>query len=143
MFLSSALFFSKSSFSKNSFRNTTRVSNSLDPDQARRPNCLQRTSGLIWMQTVCKRYQQTTLGDKELTCKHNAQLSSGIRCCLLSRQYGFCPENVVCYLCLLHNIIEPVHEISNNVVSATSKASDQPAHRRSLIRAFVSRLGVL
>ena len=25
-------------------------------------------------------------------------------------------------------IIEPVHEISNNVVCATSKASDQPAH---------------
>ena len=33
---------------------------------------------------------------------------------------------------------EPVHEISNNVVHvcATSKASDQPAHTRSLIRAF-------
>ena len=32
---------------------------------------------------------------------------------------------------------EPVHEISNNVVCATSKASDQPAHMRSLIRAFL------
>ena len=31
-------------------------------------------------------------------------------------------------------IIEPRHEISNNVVCATSKASDQPAHMRSLIR---------
>ena len=31
------------------------------------------------------------------------------------------------------------HEISNNVVYATSKASDQPAHTRSLIRAFASR----
>ena len=38
---------------------------------------------------------------------------------------------------------EPVHEISNNVVCATSKASDQPAHARSLIRAFVSRLSIL
>ena len=28
---------------------------------------------------------------------------------------------------------EPVHEISNNVVCATSKASDQPAHMRNLI----------
>ena len=27
---------------------------------------------------------------------------------------------------------EPRHEISNNVVCATSKASDQPAHTRSL-----------
>ena len=46
-------FFSKSfaSFSKTSFRNPIRVSNGLDPDQARRfvgpdlgPNCLQRLS---------------------------------------------------------------------------------------------------
>ena len=34
---------------------------------------------------------------------------------------------------------EPRHEISKNVVCATSKASDQPAHTRSLIRAFASR----
>ena len=40
-------------------------------------------------------------------------------------------------------IYEPVHEISNNVVCATSKASDQPAHTRSLIRAFASRLSIL
>ena len=39
--------------------------------------------------------------------------------------------------------IEPVHEISNNVVCATSKASDQPGHMRSLIRAFASRLSIL
>ena len=37
---------------------------------------------------------------------------------------------------------EPVHKISNNVVYATSKASDQPGHMRSLIRAFASRLRV-
>ena len=40
-------------------------------------------------------------------------------------------------------IYEPVHEISNNVVCATSKASNQPAHTRSLIRAFASRLSIL
>ena len=39
--------------------------------------------------------------------------------------------------------IEPVHEISNNVVCTTSKASDQPAHTRSLIRAYASRLSSL
>ena len=33
-----------------------------------------------------------------------------------------------------------MHEISNNVVCVTSKASDQPAHTRSLIRAFASRI---
>ena len=37
---------------------------------------------------------------------------------------------------------EPRHEISNNVVCATSKGSDQPAHTRSLIRAFASRLNI-
>ena len=47
--VSSADFFSKLTFSKNSFRNTIRVSNSLDPDQDLHsvgpdlgPNCLQR-----------------------------------------------------------------------------------------------------
>ena len=52
-FLSSDDFFSKSTLSKNSFRNTIRVSNSLDPDQARHlvgpdlgPNCLQRLSAV-------------------------------------------------------------------------------------------------
>ena len=40
-------------------------------------------------------------------------------------------------------IFEPRHEISNNVVCATSKGSDQPARTRSLIRAFASRLNIL
>ena len=39
--------------------------------------------------------------------------------------------------------IELLHEISNNVVYATSKASDQPAQTRRLIRAFTSRLDIL
>ena len=37
----------------------------------------------------------------------------------------------------------PVYKISNNVVCATSKASDQPAHTRSLNRAFASHLSNL
>ena len=41
------------------------------------------------------------------------------------------------------NKYEPRHEISNNVVCATSKGSDQPAHTRSLIRAFSCRLNNL
>ena len=40
-------------------------------------------------------------------------------------------------------IYEPRHEISNNVVCATSKGSDQPAHTRSLFRAFASHLNIL
>ena len=49
-----------------------------------------------------------------------------------------------CQIKLVVNIIiEPRHEISNNVVFATSKASDQPAHSRSLIRTFASRSNIL
>ena len=50
-FFSSADFFSKSTFPKNSFMNTIVVSNGCDPDQDRQkvgpdlgPNCLQRLS---------------------------------------------------------------------------------------------------
>ena len=38
---------------------------------------------------------------------------------------------------------EPRHDNLNNVVCVTSKASDQPAHRRSLKEAFASRLNKL
>ena len=51
MFFCCLLIFSKSTFLKNSFRNTIRVSNSLNPDQAGQnvgpdlgPNCLPRLS---------------------------------------------------------------------------------------------------
>ena len=40
-------------------------------------------------------------------------------------------------------LIEPWHGISNNVVCANSKASDQPARMRSLIRTFASCLNIL
>ena len=40
-------------------------------------------------------------------------------------------------------IIRAEHEVSNNVVCATCKAIDQPAHTRSLIRVFASRLNIL
>ena len=45
----------------------------------------------------------------------------------------------------LMNLYEPRHEISNNVVYATTKDSNQPAHRptRRLIGAFASRLDIL
>ena len=59
-------------------------------------------------------------------------------------------EHYLEFLCLnmdytgsAESTYEPVHEISNNVVGATSKASDQPAHARSLIRASASRLSIL
>ena len=49
-----------------------------------------------------------------------------------------------CNYFLIHqSIYEPRHEISNNVVCGTSKASDQPAHMRNLIRAFASCLNII
>ena len=60
-----------------------------------------------------------------------------------------CVHACVCVCAILvmflisYIIYEPVHEISNNVVCVTNKASDQPAHTRSLIRAFASRLSIL
>ena len=53
LLLSSADFFTIV-FSKNSFKNTVRMSNGVDPDQNRHSvgsNC--------WSKTVCKGYQQT------------------------------------------------------------------------------------
>ena len=41
--------------------------------------------------------------------------------------------------CTIH---EPGHENFNNVVCAPSKASDQPAHTRSLISVFASSLNI-
>ena len=40
-------------------------------------------------------------------------------------------------------VFEPRQEVSNNIICATSRASDQPAHTCSLIRAFASRLNIL
>ena len=42
-----------------------------------------------------------------------------------------------------YNLIKLQQEISKNVVCATSKGSDQPAHMGSLIRAFASLLNIL
>ena len=52
-FLLSADFFSKSTFSKNYFRNAISSVKQIVPK-----------SVLIWVQTVCKSYQRTTQGDE-------------------------------------------------------------------------------
>ena len=51
--------------------------------------------------------------------------------------------NWISAMAYLQKINEPRIEISNNVVCATSKGSDQPAHMHSLIIAFASRLKIL
>ena len=53
--------------------------------------------------------------------------------------YGVVGKEILTYL---KKQYEPRHQISNNVVFATSKGSDQPAHMRSLIRAFANRLKI-
>ena len=68
-------------------------------------------------------------------------------CCHFIVQNGFTTLTVLIdiskRLSLLHvfekvkNLVEPRHEISNNVICATSKYSDQPAHMRSLVRALL------
>ena len=66
IFLSSADFFQSQLFGKN----LSRI-----PSECQivwiqsRPDFL---SGLIWVKTVCKSYQQTTLGDKELHITHSS-----------------------------------------------------------------------
>ena len=56
---------------------------------------------------------------------------------------GFVIRESAVIMMLLEEITETCHEISNNVVCATSKGSDQTAHTRSLIRALTSRLNFL
>ena len=54
------------------------------------------------------------------------------------------PFNLICIMTIIwKSWIEPWHEISNNMVCVTSKASDQLAHMGSLIRAFASRLSII
>ena len=52
--------------------------------------------------------------------------------------------NIVFHEILSYSILyEPRHEISNNVVCATSEALDQPVQTHSLIKALAFRLNIL
>ena len=65
---------------------------------------------------------------------------------VLYAAFLFWPSTFGGYLTSLLNMLngnEPVHEISNNVVCATRKDSDQPAHTRILIRAFACRSSII
>ena len=89
-----------------------------------------KTSELFWRLSIFPIPTVAAVNGKLSTCLHGTKFTDKLR-------YLFH------YHC--HRVItfEPVHEISNNVVCATSKTSDQPAHTRSLIRAFASRLSIL
>ena len=92
--LSSADFFSKSTFSENSFRNIIRVSNVWIQV---RPDIL---LGLIWVQTVCKGYQQTTV----VSDKEGAQWLSGRVLGSRPRGPGFESHQRHCVVSLNKNI---------------------------------------
>ena len=62
--------------------------------------------------------------------------------CLIDSSFEY-PQHVFFLIEKVVNECEPTHDNSNNVVCATSKASDQPVHTRSLIRAIASRLNIL
>ena len=63
---------------------------------------------------------------------HNATFYQSLHCLLRRNRWKS-----------LNTLYEPQHEIFNNLVCASSKASDQPAHTRSLIRAFASPYFIL
>ena len=82
-----------------------------------------KTFGKTWVHTVCREtFQQAT--------KATFDVIGTLRLNIVSHRIN-------------KKKFEPVHEISNNVVCATSKGSDQPAHTRRLIRAFACRLSIL
>ena len=94
--------------------------------------------------------QETSKGVVWQTVQRQMTFHQGLHCLLYlnrcsEKEIKYVLKIITCYT-MDHPdliVIEPVHEISNNVVCAISKASDQPAHTRSLIRAFASRLNIL
>ena len=125
--------------------------------------------GLICIQPVCKFYQQITQAGVDKTADAQARLNIScsrttnqgltiiFKLCISKVQLPYIFQRVnnkgidqaeqmgrlVCTFVVRIKQNEPVHEISNNVVCATSKASDQPVHMGSLIRAFASRVSIL
>ena len=75
---------------------------------------------------------------KERVASKNICCASKVQHELIHQDHCLHHSAKTCYLQL-----KPRHEISNYVVCATSKASDQPAHTRSLIRTFASCLTIL
>ena len=66
--------------------------------------------------------------DRKDVCKQNLPDQTALRdfCRYINDQQRYPASDK-------RNINEPVHEISNNVVCVTSKASDQPAHLETFL----------
>ena len=106
------------------------LANSLNPDQT-------------W-QTVLKLwwYSWKIFSKKDEFEKKNQQTIKSMKNYLARRvKYTNCKLNLGFIVGDLK--YEPQHEISNNVVCATSNSSDQPAQTCNMIRAFASPLNIL
>ena len=105
-FLSSADFFFKINFLKRIFQKYHQIVKQFRPD---RPS-----SGLIWVQTVCRGYQQTTLVDKEfndictkITIERPAVMFTNVSYFGISGSFRFTVQFL--YICLVMPIISKVH----------------------------------
>ena len=76
-------------------------------------------------------------------CVRAANALARLRVCMVVWAYAERISKISRELARLFYTNEPRHEISDNVVCAASKASDQPAPTHSLSRAFASRLNIL
>ena len=115
------------------------LANRFDPDQARKKCWSCSGSKMFYMDG---RWYPWMFIKLQVTKKHMGHFAVKPDCCMQTRKaqtsLHLRKPRILCPYAY-----EPWHVISNNVVSATSKASDQPAHTRSLIRAFPSRLNIL
>ena len=84
----------------------------------------------------CLGYKYKSLNSFNAICQFSSLSLQLDRLCWVYTSWNLLLDDI-------YYIYEPVHEISNKVVCATNKASDQPAHRCNLIRAFACRLHIL
>ena len=119
------------------------MSRSLDSDQDQR-NCWAWSGSKLLTKLKCEQNYIKQFGSKSNTTKCWPDLDSN---CLQRLSADECDQSVKQFglsrsgATLTLN--EPQHNFSYKVVCATSKASDQPVHTRSLIRAFASHLNII
>ena len=102
------------------------MSNGLDSDQDWRSLGTDALSILIWVLTICKDYQQTTKVAASKERGNHFAIEQRPLVWVYCYIYSTNKDDTLLY-CLWNLPFEPVHEISNNGVCATSKGLDQPA----------------
>ena len=107
-------------------------------------NCFENVNIVIWRLMCRFRYYVDLYRFSYLSCINSNRKKYTFASILPSIEtiYTCMYERMVCLKHLI-SILEPRHGISNNVIHAMSKASDQPEHTCSLIRASASCLNIL